>query len=96
MEASVYSLTLLTTPTSFNSNTCTSLFPSINITKAYDHSSFTRTECHNLSFTIKRNPTFRARKAWKIAAIEDVSGAVADPAPIVVTWQIVVGAVGII
>lgn len=94
MEASVSSLTLLTTPTSFNSNT--SLFPSINITKAYDHSSFTRTECHNLSFTIKRNPTLRARKAWKIAAIEDVSGAVADSAPIVVTWQIVVGAIGMV
>jgi hypothetical protein len=37
----------------------------------------------------------RARKAWKIAAIEDVSSAVADPTPIVVTWQIVVGAIGI-
>ncbi|KAK9938733.1 hypothetical protein M0R45_015455 [Rubus argutus] len=97
MEASVCSLTLLPNPTSSksnsNSNTRTGLFPSINITKAYDHSSFTRTECHNLSFTIKRSPTLRPRKAWKIAAIEDVSSAVADPTPIVVTWQIVVGAI---
>ncbi|PRQ32102.1 hypothetical protein RchiOBHm_Chr5g0042631 [Rosa chinensis] len=91
MEASISSFTLIRTPT--KSNSSTAIFPSINITKPYDSCSITRTKCHNLAFAINTTPTLRGRKAWKTAAIEDVSGAITDPGPVVLTWQIVVGAI---
>ncbi|CAN6691519.1 unnamed protein product [Malus baccata var. baccata] len=79
MEASVSSSILMKNPSISNRNL---LFESRNITKC---ASFTRKP---RDLAIQKPST----KVWRIAAIEDVS-AVVDPTPVVITWQIVVGAI---
>ncbi|XP_068339737.1 uncharacterized protein [Pyrus communis] len=79
MEASVSSSILMKNPSISNSSL---LFESRNIAKC---ASFTR-KPQKLAI---QKPS---KKAWRIAAIDDVS-AVADPTPVVITWQIVVGAI---
>ncbi|KAL6196119.1 hypothetical protein ACLB2K_031734 [Fragaria x ananassa] len=94
MEASISSFTIIRTRT--KSNSSTTIFPSINITKPH-LSCFTTTKCHNLAFAVnsrnRSTPTRRGRKAWKIAAVEDVTASITDPGQVVLTWQIVVGAI---
>ncbi|KAL6202455.1 hypothetical protein ACLB2K_026163 [Fragaria x ananassa] len=94
MEASISSFTIIRTPT--KSNSSTNIFPSINITKPH-LSCFTTTKCHNLAFAVnslnRSTPTRRGRKAWKTAAVEDVTASITDPGQVVLTWQIVVGAI---
>ncbi|KAH0987360.1 hypothetical protein GBA52_014537 [Prunus armeniaca] len=85
MEASVSSFTQMATPSSSNS---TLLGRSLNISK---HASFTRKPCNqNQQLAMKKPST----KVWRVAAIHDVP-VVADPTPVAITWQIVVGAIGI-
>ncbi|CAL8152139.1 unnamed protein product [Prunus armeniaca] len=81
MQAAVSSFTQMATPSTSNN---TLLGRCLNISK---HASFTRKPCNqNQQLAIKKP------KAWRVAAIHDVP-VVADPTPVAITWQIVVGAV---
>ncbi|XP_008227116.1 PREDICTED: uncharacterized protein LOC103326649 [Prunus mume] len=83
MQAAVSSFTQMATPSTSNN---TLLGRSLNISK---HASFTRKPCNqNQQLAIKKPST----KAWRVAAIHDVP-VVADPTPVAITWQIVVGAI---